>query len=207
MPTSTFDKLKPEKKTRFLHAALQEFAQNNYESASITRIVQNLAIAKGSVYQYFDHKKDLYLYLIDYANRQRQIAIGQVLKQNFSDFFAMYEQVYLAGTKFDLANPILSQFLHNVAQERYAPDLGNLHQLTLKQSIEYFKNLLKTEQLKGNLRNDISVDTMAFLVVQIGTGVLDFVQLQQLNPETSLPVFFREISSILAFGMKNKDKE
>jgi AcrR family transcriptional regulator len=206
MPSSTFDKLKPEKKTRFLAAALQEFAQNNYENASITRIGQNLAIAKGSIYQYFAHKKDLYFYLIDYANRQRQVAIGQVLKQNFNDFFAMYEQVYLAGTKFDLENPILSQFLHNVAQERYAADLGNLHQLTLKQSIEYFKNLLKKEQSKGNLRTDISVDTMAFLVVQIGSGVLDFVQLQELNSETNLPIFFREISELLAFGMKKPHK-
>ncbi|MCU0446005.1 MAG: TetR/AcrR family transcriptional regulator [Microscillaceae bacterium] len=202
MPTSTFDKLKPEKKARFLEFALQEFANNTYENASVTRIGQNLAIAKGSIYQYFAHKKDLYFYLIDYANRQRQAAIGQVLKRSFSDFFAMYEQVYLAGTQFDLANPILSRFLHNVAQERFSADLGNLHQLTLKQSIEYFKNLLKNEQSKGNIRQDVKVETMAFWVVQIGSGILDFVQLNNLTEEADLRIFFGEIKEILTNGMQ-----
>mgnify|MGYP001367152296 CR=1 FL=1 len=60
MPKSTFLNLRPEKRADFTDAALFEFALNDYQNASITNMVKVLGIAKGSVYQYFENKKDLY---------------------------------------------------------------------------------------------------------------------------------------------------
>ena len=67
MPTTTFANLLPAKRAAFLDAALDEFSARDFETASISRIVANLGIAKGSVYQYFADKSELYVHLVEHA--------------------------------------------------------------------------------------------------------------------------------------------
>lgn len=178
MPSNTFARLKADKKEQFIQLALEEFALNGYESASITQIVKRLEIAKGSVYQYFENKKDLFFYLIEYVNQQKQTAIATIFKQNHQDFFELYEQMFVAGTLFDLKNPLYSLFLHQVAQERNSDTLGNLNQMTLKQSSSYFSQLLKSAQAKGNIRADLDLDLMAFWYAQTSINFLDYLILK-----------------------------
>ena len=56
----TFDRLAEEKKERILQAARAEFLRNPYEKSSINRILADAEIPKGSFYQYFDDKSDLF---------------------------------------------------------------------------------------------------------------------------------------------------
>src|SRR5512145_1594758 len=75
MPRQTFLNLPEEKRRAFIDIALEEFANNDYNTASISKIVEKAGIAKGSVYQYFEDKQDLFLYLLDVANRGMMGAI------------------------------------------------------------------------------------------------------------------------------------
>ncbi|MCA1987383.1 MAG: TetR/AcrR family transcriptional regulator, partial [Desulfovibrio sp.] len=61
--TETFAKIDPEKRARILEASLQEFAEYGYAQASINRVVQRCAIAKGSIFQYFSSKEGLFAYV------------------------------------------------------------------------------------------------------------------------------------------------
>lgn len=65
MPKDTFHRLADEKKQRILQAAYEEFYKNTYSKASINQIVKDADIPRGSFYQYFDDKKDLFLYVIE----------------------------------------------------------------------------------------------------------------------------------------------
>lgn len=67
--SKTFERLNEQKRHAFLEAAFKEFSLKGYDAASITQLVKALGIAKGSVYQYFDDKQDLYKYLIETAFR------------------------------------------------------------------------------------------------------------------------------------------
>lgn len=69
MPKPTFSNLPPEKRDALVAIALEEFATHDYNAASVSRIVARAGIAKGSLYQYFDDKEDLFLYLLDEAQR------------------------------------------------------------------------------------------------------------------------------------------
>lgn len=80
MPSSTFQKLNTKKKERFLSAAKQQFA-NGFESASISQLVKELGIAKGSVYQYFEDKLDLYHYLVMQAYEKRLMVTNLIDRQ------------------------------------------------------------------------------------------------------------------------------
>ncbi|NJN32154.1 MAG: TetR/AcrR family transcriptional regulator [Synechococcales cyanobacterium RM1_1_8] len=71
MPSPTFFNLPDPKRQRIVELAIAEFASHDYDSASITMLVKQAKIAKGSLYQYFEDKKDLYLYLVDLAAQQK----------------------------------------------------------------------------------------------------------------------------------------
>ena len=64
MASDTFRNLPEEKRRRFLEAAWKEFTTCSYAEASINRIIQEAKISRGSFYQYFTGKHDLFLYLL-----------------------------------------------------------------------------------------------------------------------------------------------
>jgi TetR/AcrR family transcriptional regulator len=70
MPKKTFFNLSDEKRCRIVDAALQEFAAHSFNEASINRIIKNAEIPKGSFYQYFKNKEDLYLYFLDEVSKE-----------------------------------------------------------------------------------------------------------------------------------------
>ena len=74
MPTQTFHQLPDAKRKKFLKEAYKEFAIHSFDAASVTNLVKSLGIAKGSVYQYFNNKEELYNFLVNDADRQLEKA-------------------------------------------------------------------------------------------------------------------------------------
>jgi AcrR family transcriptional regulator len=64
---NAYNSLEPEKRERIINAALKEFALNGYERASTNEIIKEAEISKGSLFNYFNSKKELYLFLLDYV--------------------------------------------------------------------------------------------------------------------------------------------
>ena len=64
MPTTTFFNLPPPKRERLLRAAVSEFVQKPFNEVSINRIIQAAEIPRGSFYQYFEDKMDLFRYIL-----------------------------------------------------------------------------------------------------------------------------------------------
>lgn len=60
--------LESEKRQRIINAALKEFARNGYERASTNEIIKEAEISKGSLFNYFNSKKELYLFLFEYVD-------------------------------------------------------------------------------------------------------------------------------------------
>lgn len=64
MPKPLFSQLAPSKQEKIYQALLQEFATHPYAEASTNRIAKQAGIAKGSLFNYFEDKEDLYLYTL-----------------------------------------------------------------------------------------------------------------------------------------------
>lgn len=73
MPLSTFYNLPDEKKNLIISASIEEFSSNSYSSASINNICKKSNIAKGSFYQYFSDKLDLYVFIMRLAIEEKKI--------------------------------------------------------------------------------------------------------------------------------------
>lgn len=64
MPNPTFFNLPEDKQTRIMDAVWQEFSAVSYMDASINRIIQSAGISRGSFYQYFTGKADVFTYVL-----------------------------------------------------------------------------------------------------------------------------------------------
>ena len=88
MPTSTFFRLPEEKRARLTEAAWEEFTQVSYTDASINKIVQKARIPRGSFYQYFSDKEDLFRYLLTGTQHYFADVVVQLLDKAKGDLFA-----------------------------------------------------------------------------------------------------------------------
>ncbi len=64
MPKDTFFNLPEPKRKAVFDAAVREFSMHMFGESSINRIVKAAQIPRGSFYQYFDGKEDLFSYVI-----------------------------------------------------------------------------------------------------------------------------------------------
>lgn len=76
MPKDTFFNLNEEKQKRIFEAAVQEFSTRRFSDASINQIIKNAGIPKGSFYQYFTDKQDIYLYMAEKISEEIHKILG-----------------------------------------------------------------------------------------------------------------------------------
>jgi len=121
MPSPTFFKLADTKRRHFLKEAYKEFSLNSFEAASITNLVKSLNIAKGSVYQYFNDKEDLYHFLIVDANKQRNNLLDKACPYKEEAFFTWYTKLLMVEVKFYLSFPQFSLLFQKLMIESGNP--------------------------------------------------------------------------------------
>lgn len=65
MPKNTFLNLNIRKRKKILNSLIKYFANNPYEKVDIEDVAKECKVSKGSMYQYFINKKDMYFYAIN----------------------------------------------------------------------------------------------------------------------------------------------
>ena len=164
MPKDTFFNLPEEKRERVIQVALEEFAQHGYAQASVSRMVRRAGIAKGSIYQYFDDKKDLYLYLIRLAGEAKVRFMAQEKPPAGRDFFEDFRGQLLAGARFGLASP-RNQLYVQVASKMYASPIRDEMLAKMKEMSEaYLADLVRAAQEKGQIRTDVPVELVTYFL-------------------------------------------
>ncbi len=179
MPKQTFFNLPDQKREQFTEIALKEFALHDYSSASISKIIREMGIAKGSLYQYFGNKRELYFYLVDVATEKKLKSAEQLYDHAGDlDFFKWFRKNQLQSLLFDLAHPVEGLLLQNIHREVHNEEVGELALQSKKESISYYKNVLKQHYLAGGLGTKPNYIALAFVLVQTGNGLMDLLQMQ-----------------------------
>lgn len=97
MATARFDNLDPDKQEAILDAAAEEFGEKGYEAASINQIIEKAGISKGSMYYYFEDKRDLFDTVLQHATERMLDMVGgfdveEMTAQNFWEYLANYAE-------------------------------------------------------------------------------------------------------------------
>ncbi|AXI58175.1 TetR family transcriptional regulator [Streptococcus pyogenes] len=113
---SKFNNLKPEKQKQIINAAIKEFVRNGFEKASTNEIVKRANISKGSLFNYFNSKKDLYLYLIEYSSKAI-VNLNEEIDLSETDLFKRIERVALQKFYVQQKYPQAFEFLASTKRE------------------------------------------------------------------------------------------
>lgn len=81
MPTKTFFNLPPPKREKLLRAAVGEFARKPYGEVSINRVIQAAGIPRGSFYQYFSDKTDLFRHVLQCYGDKMEAVLAESLSR------------------------------------------------------------------------------------------------------------------------------
>lgn len=175
MPNPTFFNLPEKKREKIARLAIAEFANADYDNASISNIVKQAKIAKGSFYQYFEDKTDLYLYLIDTASKQRIdfIQASQAGKQ-FTDFFSELRWLFVTSIKFSAQYPQLSQII-NRATYGDSPVKETVFQTIQAASRQPVRDLVEKGIVRGDLRAELDPDLATFIILTAADSLRYFV--------------------------------
>ncbi|WP_299452156.1 TetR/AcrR family transcriptional regulator [uncultured Microscilla sp.] len=206
MPKTAFWKLPFAKQNHFIETSIEEFSNQSYENVSVKYISQQIGIAKGTLYKYFENKKDLYLFLVEYAITKKYQTIDRLLQQSSDDELSeVLLQIYTSTARFEVDFPVLSRFLYCVHREHPHHELGNLPQLLKKQACNHYRAILHDQQQKGNVRSDIPLEMLTFLVVQLGWGIRDYFLnnhpsafIENENSKSKTGTSLREVAHIFA---------
>jgi AcrR family transcriptional regulator len=217
VPHQTFFNLSDKKRKTITDLAIAEFAKNDYKNASITKIVKQAKIAKGSFYQYFEDKKELYLYLVDLASKEKLAFLQQAKPPETNmGFFPYLRWLFGVGTKFDLTHPSLSQIVYRAVYGDL-PFRDEVLAVNQASSSEYMKQLVKQGIEDGDIATDINPEMAVFAINTLGEGLRHFIpaqlgldtqQLAQKGVQTDIDLdainhIFDDLFQILEHGLGN----
>ena len=164
MPKQTFLNLPEDKRKAFIDIALEEFANNDYNTASVSKIVEKAAIAKGSVYQYFEDKQDLFMYLLDVSNQEMMGVIQQSPPPDpNADFFETLRWQMSAAVRASVKFPIHSKLARR-AYSSPLPFRDTILEKAKKVREEHFQGLVARAQASGHLNPRLDSAVISFMV-------------------------------------------
>lgn len=163
MPKKAFFALPAKEQDAFFDAALSHFASMPYDQASLSSLLREWGMAKGTFYLYFSHKMDLYEYLVDTVLTMKTIYIKSRLVREPPDFFHLFESLLRLETAFRLEHPTFHRLIALALDKRFSPlPVSRIKELE-KQRDQQFHTMLVRDQLKGKIALRTDAQMVTFL--------------------------------------------
>lgn len=177
MPKQTFFNLPEEKRQAITNAAIDEFADYGFEAASINRIVANSEISKGSFYQYFEDKRDVFMHLLKVLEQEKmEYFKGKRPPSNNLDTFQYFRWMIKAGMEFNSAYPRITQAVSRVLLVEglyYGKLFGDYHQKTLDALAMMIRQAIARGEVDPSVDIDLAVMVMETWSNAISTYILN----------------------------------
>lgn len=200
MPKSTFYNLNNDKKEKIKKAIRNEFSKNSFSKASISNIIEEAKIPRGSFYQYFEDKEDALKYILDEVAQKERKEVLDILNRNSGDIFktGIESFDYIISKSM---NEKEMQFFKNVIQEIKDENID--FQLPIRKN--YKDNIenwnINTDNLNISSEEDIKY-ILRILFVVIKSQIMDVI-FKKVTKEKAKKNLVKQIE-ILKFGMVKK---
>lgn len=206
MPKDTFFNLAEEKRNLILEAAFSEFENNNYEQASINQIVKNTGISKGSFYQYFEDKKDLYKYILNLMIQKKLEYLTPVMQNPFEhEFFEVIKEMNRSAMLFAGENPQMMQISKRLLKDTSNGIFQELVTENQGQAYDIYKLLLTNAIKRGEVRSDIDVDFVAKFIFNTSAQLVETeIDFNDDNWEDQVLELLNKFMSLFEHGLRSK---
>jgi AcrR family transcriptional regulator len=164
MPTETFLRLREEKQERILRAAIREFIDHGFAGANVGDIAKSAGIAKGSLYQYFADKKELFFHCADWGLTVFMQKLSGRMPLGDMDVFDYFTDT-VSKTQVLHEEHELAVFMQAIARE---PDLADDALRRMYRIADaYIRQLIQNSKNKCTVRADIDDELLTEYFVAI----------------------------------------
>lgn len=169
MPTVTWDRLDPIRRAAVVEAAETEFGEHGFSQGSLNAIARRGGVAKGSLFQYFTDKRDLYAHIVDVASeRVRSEIEGRIRELDPSrPFFEFLTDLLDAWVVYFADHP-RERSLHAAAVLEVDIDARvSVRTVIHRHYLDILRPLVHDARLRGDLRADSDTDALLSLLLMI----------------------------------------
>lgn len=163
MPKNTFKQLPKEKQERIVETAARLFAQRGLARTDVAEIAAQAGVAKGSLYNYFESKDELYLHVCRDALAKSRRAVYGELRPEW-DIYRQVDHIFRRGAEFVRTRPQYGLIYLHLSMPGMAP-FADILSLEIEQyTARHIKELLRKNVDQGLVRPDIDVGITAFFI-------------------------------------------
>lgn len=213
MPKQTFFNLPQEKQATILKAAIEEFSQQGFDLSSIQRIITSSGIPRGSFYQYFEDKTDLFGEVMFEISKRKMKYLQPVMDsdENFG-LYDLIREFVKAGVQFGLNDPVAFQIGKDIFgsktldQQKFLKNMqSEIYQRHHISPESMYLGAIQISIAKGEISDEYSMET----ILTYSQGIIE--QLSSLywkhmadNPKSEQgDHIIDEMISILQYGLSS----
>lgn len=205
MPKETFFNLHYEKRQRILDAAITEFAAAAYQNVTIDKIVNRARIPKGSFYQYFLNKDDIYMHIFSQVGDVKKSILesmsDRVGELQFGEFISeAYRLVENYEKKSSEILKLKNRFINECSQDLKKEILKN----EFPKSTKFIENILQLYIAKGEIDATIDIKLTAYMLTACFTNLDKYLILDDYQDAfPDIQILIPKILNILVKGIEN----
>ena len=163
--TNKFEQLPEEKQSRIMNASISEFAEKDYETASMNTVVIQAGISKGSLFNYFKTKSVLYDHIYKLALREVKAYLRQVRDETVDySFNERLSKVVDSGVQFIGEHPRLARIYFRLVYSGDSPNRKNIVTELQSMSEDYLGNIIQDAMDRNELDPNLNkIQSVFFL--------------------------------------------
>lgn len=199
MPKDTFFNLPEEKRSRIVNSAILEFSKVHYKKVTIDSIVNGAEIPKGSFYQYFKNKDDLYIYVFSQIGNEKKHVLEEMKKYKEQlDFREYVLKMLEEAKKFESKDikliELKNKFINECPQEVRKAVLKN----EIPKSYRLLEEVISLYVKKGELRKNLNIKTAAYMI----TSCIVSLENYEFDKEENISEVIIQMIDVLINGFK-----
>lgn len=205
MPKQTFFHLPEGKRKTLICAAKKEFARVPLHEASVANIVKEAGIPRGSFYQYFDGKEDLYYYLLNEMSEVNHAHFIQFLKENKGDLFDTFIQFFRFVIENDTSEQERNFHKHAFLNMNYKIKNILANNLYEENRIKHYQSIIqKMDMSPLNVKNDDDIYQLYTIILSVTFHNFVQVFVKDLSIEAALKDYEKQMN-LLKIGLWKGD--
>jgi AcrR family transcriptional regulator len=191
------DHRRAQRRRSILEAAARVFADAGYDQAEMERVAAETGIAKGTLYLYFEGKRELFFACVDDGMRQLQ-AVLRAAAEADEDPFARIARGIRAYLKFFDEHPHYAELLiqeRAIFKDRKTPTYFEYR----KANLGPWRDLYSQLASEGRIRADLPVERILDTVGSLLYGAMFITHFT--GRSVSLDEQYRSLLDIVLFGI------
>ncbi len=171
MPSQTYFNLPKDKQDRIMDAVIHEAGIHAYETANLANIIRESKIPRGSFYQYFKDKDDLFNYLYLFIAQKKISHFGSLytMEDNLP-FFERFQKLYMSAFRFGAEHPNILKAGKKIFTSEHFLNSELMSQST-GQADALFTSLIKQDQQLGRIRASVDAELLAAFLMEFSNKI------------------------------------